>query len=306
MTVEQRLARLEKQVRRYSMVAVVLVLAMIAAVTMRQTAYGEVDVDVVKCRELVIQNKQGQTVATGTSGARGEGMFTIRSATGGEIVAYLGAGKDGQGTVRVASSDGVPHGGLASTKDGGVLFISGNNGVPTTSILNNDRGGQIVMFTPSEMGLQSVMADMKSALEDTSRLKVLLSAEPNGGILRIFSANGQQVITLGTTENGSALLATQSAAGKALVALSEGPNESGSVIIFSEGKPSLFLGNGALVATAATGESLVSLGGNENGGMLLVSNKAGKPVCSMQVDDYGNGVVGAWNRKGEGRTLNSK
>ena len=32
-------------------------------------------------------------------------------------------------------------------------------------------------------------------------------------------------------------------------------------------------------------------------------NKTGEGVVHLSVDDYGNGVVGAYNRKGKGRTL---
>ena len=35
-------------------------------------------------------------------------------------------------------------------------------------------------------------------------------------------------------------------------------------------------------------------------------NKTGEGVVQLSVDDYGNGVVGAYNRKGKGRTLESR
>ena len=38
-------------------------------------------------------------------------------------------------------------------------------------------------------------------------------------------------------------------------------------------------------------------------GMIEVTNKTGEGIAQMYADDYGNGVVGAWNRKGKGRTL---
>jgi len=51
------------------------------------------------------------------------------------------------------------------------------------------------------------------------------------------------------------------------------------------------------------GKELVALGANASGGMIEVYNKTGEGIASMNVDEYGNGVVGAWNRKGKGRTL---
>ena len=46
------------------------------------------------------------------------------------------------------------------------------------------------------------------------------------------------------------------------------------------------------------------LGGQDdadNGGVVAISNKTGESVATMYADEYGNGVVGAYNRKG--RTL---
>jgi hypothetical protein len=39
------------------------------------------------------------------------------------------------------------------------------------------------------------------------------------------------------------------------------------------------------------------------GGWAVVFNKTGETIASMYADEYGNGVVYAGNRKGEGRTL---
>ena len=68
---------------------------------------------------------------------------------------------------------------------------------------------------------------------------------------------------------------------------------------------------GGTVRTYQTnGKNLVSLaatfyGGDFNtGGMINVYNKTGEDVVQMYADEYGNGVVGAFNRKGKGRTLN--
>jgi hypothetical protein len=48
---------------------------------------------------------------------------------------------------------------------------------------------------------------------------------------------------------------------------------------------------------------LVDLSSNDNGGVVEVYNKASEGVAQMGADEYGNGVVGAYNRKGMGRTL---
>lgn len=52
-----------------------------------------------------------------------------------------------------------------------------------------------------------------------------------------------------------------------------------------------------------TGQELFTALGGPLGGDLSLGNKTGETVCTMGVDDYGNGVIGAWDRKGKGRTL---
>ena len=51
------------------------------------------------------------------------------------------------------------------------------------------------------------------------------------------------------------------------------------------------------------GKILVDLTASPNGGLVEVFNTAGEDVVQMYADEYGNGVVGAYNRKGIGRTL---
>jgi len=39
------------------------------------------------------------------------------------------------------------------------------------------------------------------------------------------------------------------------------------------------------------------------GGAIAVKNKTSEEVCQIYADAYGNGYIGAFNRKGKGRTL---
>ena len=48
---------------------------------------------------------------------------------------------------------------------------------------------------------------------------------------------------------------------------------------------------------------VVALEADENGGEIVVVDKTGEEVVQLYADEYGNGVVGAYNRKGKGRTL---
>jgi len=42
---------------------------------------------------------------------------------------------------------------------------------------------------------------------------------------------------------------------------------------------------------------------NENGGVIKLFNKTGDEIVQLLVDEYGNGFIGVWDRKGKGRTL---
>ena len=59
--------------------------------------------------------------------------------------------------------------------------------------------------------------------------------------------------------------------------------------------------------SSKTGKDLIIAGASRDGtGFLLGGfNKEGEPVVELYVDNDGNGVVGAYNRKGKGRTLES-
>jgi hypothetical protein len=60
---------------------------------------------------------------------------------------------------------------------------------------------------------------------------------------------------------------------------------------------------GTVTTYQPNGKMLVGIGTTDTGGMINVSNKTGETIAEMGADEYGNGLVGAWNRKGKGRTL---
>ena len=64
-------------------------------------------------------------------------------------------------------------------------------------------------------------------------------------------------------------------------------------------------GHGSLSVYDKDGNRKIYLGGNKrgNGGVIFIINEMGAPVVRLRVDEYGNGLVGAYSRKGEGRTL---
>ncbi len=79
-------------------------------------------------------------------------------------------------------------------------------------------------------------------------------------------------------------------------------NDQGEVVIYAGASTS---GNGQFTVMSKSGKDLIYAGAdNEGNGFSFQGyNKVGEGVVQLSADDYGNGVVGAYNRKGKGRTL---
>ena len=86
------------------------------------------------------------------------------------------------------------------------------------------------------------------------------------GVIQINDARGRHLVCIGEDAGGGALFEMMSSESKRTVVLASG-------------------------------------GGRDSGGSLRVLNKTGEIACTLAVDEYGNGRLGAWDRKGSGRTL---
>ena len=145
-------------------------------------------------------------------------------------------------------------------------------------------------------GEGSIVAGVDSAGNGTFGIsnaagKVLIFAgvdDSGAGQLVVSSAAGKKLIYAGATETGNGLLTVSSAAGKRLIYAGVGE-----------------LGDGFLMVHNAAGKRLIYAGGAStgDGAYLSLTNKTGEEIVQLYIDEYGNGVVGAYNRKGEGRTL---
>ena len=116
----------------------------------------------------------------------------------------------------------------------------------------------------------------------------------------IFVRNdaGSGVVILGADYMGNGQVYTQSANGRPLVAMGTSPIYD--AIRRPHGSEHAM---GSVTIHQPNGKELVALRASDNGGAVYVSNKTGETIVSMKADEYGNGVVGAWDRKGKGRTL---
>ena len=118
-------------------------------------------------------------------------------------------------------------------------------------------------------------AELKNAEFDTVTARYIL----------VKNHAGDDVISMGSL-HGDGFVWTYSAEGKELVRLSSTVNDAGKVTTYQP-----------------NGKELVDLSAGDEGGVVNVYNKTGEGIAQMAADEYGNGVVGAYNRKGMGRTL---
>jgi hypothetical protein len=65
-------------------------------------------------------------------------------------------------------------------------------------------------------------------------------------------------------------------------------------------------GQGFLKIFSPAGRALVNLSATGTGGFIGITNKTGEEAINMFPDDYGNGRIGIWNRKGKGRVYDSQ
>ena len=144
----------------------------------------------------------------------------------------------------------------------------------------------VVTAQRAEIGV--VTARYINLKNDTGDYVVRLRANPAGdGEISTHSAKGNDLVVLTATVDGNGVVTTYHPDGKTLVKLTATVN-------------------GGMVKTyQPNGKMLVDLSSNDSGGVVEVYNKTGKGIAQMGADEYGNGKVGAYNRKGEGPELKS-
>jgi len=120
----------------------------------------------------------------------------------------------------------------------------------------------------------------------------IIATDGGDGLVTTYNYNGKTVnklVDLSVTKGNEGIVTTYGPTGKELVDVTASTNGAGKVTIYGR-----------------TGKKLAGLGDTENGGSLFVHNKTGEAIVTLQADDYGNGQVGVWNRKGMGRKYTSQ
>ena len=109
------------------------------------------------------------------------------------------------------------------------------------------------------------------------------------GLLKVSNKDGKDIIQTGADTTGNGLLKISNKDGKDII--QNGTNMSG------DGLLRVYNKDGGVGVTV---QGINSIG---SGGGVLVFNRTGEPVIQAHADEYGVGVVGAYDRHNKGRTL---
>ena len=151
--------------------------------------------------------------------------------------------------------------------------------------VKNDAGERIVILGANDSGNGLIYTQSASG----GKLVMLNSAVGDHGAIQTFAPSGKELVDLSAATDGYGSVTTFAPSGKELVKLNSTVDGSGSVTMH-----------------ALSGKELVKLTTTDNGGFVEVFNKTGETIVQLGADDYGNGEVGVWNRKGKGRVYDSK
>ena len=143
-----------------------------------------------------------------------------------------------------------------------------------------------------------------------------LRAWEGGGFLQIFNSKGTLTFLTAQADDGSGLMTIFNSRNKPMVeigsTLTSGRDGGGVVSTFNiQGRRMVKItagigGVGIIDVNNRNGNIGVKIQGvssDYTGGLLTIYNKTGEGVVQLEADSSGKGAVGAYDRKGMGRTL---
>ena len=200
--------------------------------------------------------------------------------------------------------------------DAGEIVVSlGANRVGDGVVSTRTAEGKTLVMLNSAIGHKGTV----QTFQPDGKVLVDLSAGDDGGVVNVYNKTGEAIAKMHADENGNGSIAefdqvtargiwVTNDAGDVVVALLS--NNLGNGVVgtrTAEGKQLVMLNSegdiGGVYTYQPNGKKLVSMSASDNGGLINVYNKTGEAIAALKADEYGNGVVGAYNRKGEGRAL---
>ena len=212
--------------------------------------------------ELTIFDKSHTKTALVGADAAG-GLLQLHGAGRAALTVELGANDSGGGVLELMDRGGRRAAMLTGSDSLGTgeLVIEKDGRPAATISVNNAGAGDLILFNPSGgLGLTA-----NGTLED---------APGRGAGIRVFNGDGDQVVGLGTRDDGSGTVNVQEK-GKVLVAMQRGDSGKG----------------GQLSVRNPDGEPAVDASGSADGGGIMVFNKNADPVASMETSPENKGSI---------------
>ena len=256
------------------MATVVLALVVIAGATMGQTGRGIVGV--LKCRKLEVYDDTGNKTADLGTGSDHTGELMIYNGKTGAAAAILGGDN------------------LMDS----VFVDRHKKKYPTSEIEYREPIGRLLLCDTKPEG-RSVAVIGGDSRNGVTYGKLRLEGEKDmlGGVWiegHDFSGTGGEIRVTDRTGKNLCKMSADERGGRVDIRSTAGLG--GTVIANTEN-------GGIVIVSSVEGKLMTAIDNSENGGTVTVYNKTQESICTIKADEYGNGVVGAWNRKGEGRTL---
>ena len=171
----------------------------------------------------------------------------------------------------------------------------------TAIAINGHTGrGKIIMYAPDTSGYYQPTLTFNNW--------------PGGGTIGVRNQEGKKVIDIGVNRGGGGLFQAYGPVpddfpsdkndASPMVNLSATHKTGGGLSLHGPGSAWLNLDTSDDPGITIWDDGpRVIIGTTENGGSIDVYNKTLQGVVELRADDYGNGYIGSWDRKGKGRTL---
>jgi len=213
--------------------------------------------------EVTIYDKDRSRVATMTSDPIG-GVVQLFGKGKTAPAVDLGINATGAGDMVVLDGGGKPTATLTGADEdgtGALALLKGGRSIASLAI-NKVGGGDLILYNAEgKFGLEAVGASE--------------STPGRGGVIAVFNKSGDQVAAMGTIDDGSGILTVQEK-GKALVEVTR----------------DLGTRAGRIAVNGAEGKTGVEvMGGTGSGGGILVSNKNGDSVATVESTAQGKGSI---------------
>ena len=195
---------------------------------------------------------------------------------------------------------------LDDAAEGGAITIKNEDGKSIVDLFSQKKGGYLRVRSKDDKSRMFLSENQIMFVNEKDDAVLILGESKAGNGFVQTRNNNHNLVSLGGTENG--VIYVYNKDGKKSAELGTSLSGAGTVsVLGKDGEKLVTLGtttegDGTVTTHTKDGE-LVRLGANDAGGFIIVTNKTGEAIVTLMADEYGNGEVGAWNRKGKGRTL---